>query len=315
MNLRLQQMLKLHRLYEPAGDGGSDAGGTGSGAGAAGDGDAGTEAQSGEAGEGAGAAGDASGSKAQGEADAGAGDKSGQAPSITDADAKLLKDVMKHKDRAKELERELQAAREKLSAYDGLDPSKARELLEKEQEAERKAAEARGDYDRLVAQMGERHKNDMARVAAELDTERSTRRTLEQRIADLTVGNAFATSQFVSTDLTLTPTKARVVYGAHFDYVDGKVVGYDKPAGASDRTPLVDAQGETLGFEDALRALIEKDPDRDQLIRTKAKSGAASSTTTPKGASKAVQAAQAAVSSKLTGAEKIAAGLKALAKS
>lgn len=302
MNLRLQQMLKLHRLYEPAGDGGSDAGGTGTGdttsstegqtADGAGEGGAGTEAGEG----------------------AGAGEGTPAAAGVSDADAKLLKDMMKHKNRAQELEKELQKSRDALAAYNGLDAAKAKALVEKEQEDERRAAEARGEYDRLITQMGERHANDLARVAGELDTERASRKSLEQRIADLTVGNAFATSTFVAADLTLTPTKARVVYGAHFDHVDGKVVGYDKPAGASDRTLLVNAQGEALGFEDALRALIEKDPDRDQLIRTKAKSGAGSSTTN-KGAGKAVQAAEAAAANKLTGAEKIAAGLKALAKS
>lgn len=100
-------------------------------------------------------------------------------------------------------------------------------------------------------------------------------------ISELTVGSAFAQSQFIRDELALTPSKTRVVYGNHFEFVDGKVVAFDKPAGAANRTPLVDAQGEPLAFEAALKKIVDADPDRDQLLRSKMKQGAAS-TTDPK---------------------------------
>lgn len=305
--LRITRLMKLHRLMDKAGDHGSDAGGTGTGsdAGATGS-DSGNTGGSGDSGDDAG--GDSGNKTDEGKTD----DKGDQKPTLSDTDAKLVKDLMKHKGRAKELEDELAKTRLALKNYEGIDPVKVRELLQQQEEAERKELEARGEYDRLIKQMAERHTEEKKRLEAEIETVRSQGGTLQQQIAELTVGNAFSTSHFVSEDITLTPAKARVIYGAHFEYKDGKVIGYDKPIGASDRTMLVDAAGESLSFDEAMRQLVNADPDREQLIRAKAKPGASSSTTT-KGAAKAVTAAAARQESKLSPAEKITAGLKALA--
>ena len=232
---------------------------------------------------------------------------------MSDSDAKLLKELMAQKNRAKELAAELEGAKKRLSDFDGVDPAKARKLLADEEEAARKAAEARGEYDRLLAQMGERHHAEQAALNGRLSEAQTTVSALQKEIAELTVGSAFSGSAFVNSDLTLTATKARVIYGSHFEYKDGKVVGYDKPAGASDRTMLVSSTGEALSFDEALRALVEKDPDRDRLLRGKAKAGAGSATVT-KGAKAATELAEKSAESKLTGAAKIAAGLKKLAK-
>jgi hypothetical protein len=302
--------MKLHRLHAPVGAEGSDlpggtAGGEGSGSGEGGGEGSGEGSgdNKDEGGEGAGTGGDKQGD--------GQGSGSGSAPS--DADAKLLKDLMKHKNKAKELEAALSQVNEKLKSFEGIDPVKMRELLKQQEEAERKAAESRGEYDRLVKQMGERHAEEKARLEQQLKDMSGMGNTLMQQIADLTVGNSFGTSKFVAEDLTLTATKARVIYGSHFEFKDGQVVGYDKPAGASDRTVLVDAQGEPLAFDEALRKLVEADPDKDQLIRTKAKPGAGS-VPAGKTAKKAIDDAAASKQRNLTPAEKIAAGLKALAK-
>lgn len=299
---RIQRLMKLHKLLDKAGEGGSDTGGTGTTPGA--EGGTGTPASSKEGGEG----GEKSG-------DDGKGTESGDAgkAGMSDSDAKLLKELMAQKNRAKELATELEGAKKRLSDFDGVDPAKARKLLADEEEAARKAAEARGEYDRLLAQMGERHQAEQAALNGRLSEAQTTVSALQKEIAELTVGSAFSGSAFVSSDLTLTATKARVIYGSHFEYKDGKVVGYDKPAGASDRTLLVSSTGEALSFDEALRALVEKDPDRDRLLRGKAKAGAGSATVT-KGAKAATELAEKSAESKLTGAAKIAAGLKKLAK-
>ncbi len=299
---RIQRLMKLHKLLDKAGEGGSDTGGTGTTPGAEGGTD--TPASSKEGGEG----GEKSG-------DDGKGTESGDAGKggMSDSDAKLLKELMAQKNRAKELAAELEGAKKRLSDFDGVDPAKARKLLADEEEAARKAAEARGEYDRLLAQMGERHQAEQAALNGRLSESQNAVSALQKEIAELTVGSAFSGSAFVNSDLTLTATKARVIYGSHFEYKDGKVVGYDKPAGASDRTMLVSSTGEALSFDEALRALVEKDPDRDRLLRGKAKAGAGSATVT-KGAKAATELAEKSAESKLTGAAKIAAGLKKLAK-
>ena len=299
---RIQRLMKLHKLLDKAGEGGSDTGGAGTTPGA--EGGTGTPASTKEGGEG----GEKSG-------DDGKGTESGDAgkAGMSDSDAKLLKELMAQKNRAKELAAELEGAKKRLSDFDGVDPAKARKLLADEEEAARKAAEARGEYDRLLAQMGERHQAEQAALNGRLSEAQTTVTALQKEIAELTVGSAFSGSAFVNSDLTLTATKARVIYGSHFEYKDGKVVGYDKPAGASDRTLLVSSTGDALSFDEALRVLVEKDPDRDRLLRGKAKAGAGSATAT-KGAKAATELAEKSAESKLTGAAKIAAGLKKLAK-
>ena len=302
---RIQRLMKLHKLLDKAGEGGSDTGGTGTASGGTGE-----VSQTGnEGGEGGEKSGDETKAEGGEAGEAGAGDK----PKLSDADAKLLKDLMAQKTRAKTLETELMDAKKRLADFEGVDPAKARKLLADEEEAARKAAEARGEYDRLLAQMGERHQTEQAALSARLGDSQTLVATLQKDIAELTVGSAFAGSAFVTSDLTLTANKARVIYGAHFEYKDGKVVGYDKPAGASDRTLLVSSTGEALSFDEALRALVDKDPDRDRLLRGKAKPGAGSSTVT-KGAKAATELADKSASSKLSPAAKISAGLKALAK-
>ena len=180
--------------------------------------------------------------------------------------------------------------------------------MAEQEAAEQKRLLAAGDFERLTKQMGDRHVAEKSALELAVTEKATANAALEKQIADLTVGGAFATSAFVKEDLTLTPNKARVIYGAHYEFKDGKVIGFDKPAGASERTMLVNSTGEALGFEESMRKLIEADPDRDQLMRSKMKPGSGSTTT--KGSKNASNEQSAALSS----VERIAAGLKGLQK-
>jgi flagellar biosynthesis GTPase FlhF len=200
--------------------------------------------------------------------------KSGVKP--TDGEAKLLKEQMKTKDALKAAQAALEQANARLADYDGLDAATAKKLKADAAEKERKEAEARGEYDRILKQMADQHQAEKDRLQKERDDESSEKAALRQQIADLTVGTSFTGSEFLKKETNLTPTKARVIYGAHFEFKDGHVVGYDKPAGAADRTPLVDSAGNPRSFEDAMKAIIEADPDRDAILLSKVKPGAGS---------------------------------------
>ena len=294
--MRIQQLMKFHKLYKPAGDEGSDTGGTGTG------GDAAATVAAQAAAEAAALAAAEAAALAAAEAAKSGGTK----PS--DAEAKLLKDVMKQKARADEAAAELAKAKELLKGFEGIDAAKVRALAAEAEEVERKRLVAAGDFDRLTKQMGERHTAEKSTLEASIAESNLVTTSLQKQIADLTVGTSFTTSKFVTEDLTLTPNKARVIYGAHFEFKDGKVIGFDKPAGASDRTMLVNSTGDALSFDEAIAKIVDADPDKNELIRSKMKSGAGS--TTVKGAKK-VGIEQ---NSQLDGVSKIAAGLKALAK-
>ena len=239
--------------------------------------------------------------------DKGAGDKGEKGDNKSkpsDAEAKLMKDLMKQKEKAKKAEADAAAAVERLKAFDGIDPDQVRALLAEKVEAEKKSLEAKGDFDRLKAMMAEEHTKALQAAQAEAEAHKTSLSQAQATIEKLTIGQSFSNSSFVNEDLILTPAKAQALYGAHFDFEDGKVVGYDKPRGASERTMLVDAAGDPLPFDASLKKLIDGDPDRDRLIKSKMKTGSDSKTVQDKTKEK--------TSDDLRGQSRIAAGLAAL---
>jgi hypothetical protein len=194
----------------------------------------------------------------------------------SDEEARLLKENMKKKGELTKAAADLAELQAKLKLFDGIDPDAVKKLLDEQKDAETKSLEAKGDYDRLRQRMGEEHlketqtlKDQIANLSGELGKTKGT-------VNELSIGTQFGQSKFISGELTLTPSKARLIYADHFDLEDGKVVGYDKPRGSANRTALVDQYGNSVGFDDAMRKIIDADPEKDDLLKSKAKPGASS---------------------------------------
>lgn len=270
MNLRMMRLMRLHRLMDKAGDGSGagegSGGGNGGGAGEGGSGDGsnmGGDAGAGDDGKGG------------GEGDEG-GKGEGNKPS--DAEAKLLREVMDKKTKLRDTETQLAQVKEQLKKFEGIDPEAVRKLLGEKAEAERKKLEEKGNWDALRQQMNEAHEKDLKARDELLSQTKEQLTSLQSQIAELTVGNAFGQSKFIHEELVLTPSKTRQVYGSHFEFNGEQIVAYDKPIGAKTRTMLVDGKGDPLSFEAAMKKLVELDPDRDQLLKSKARQGAGSRT-------------------------------------
>lgn len=194
--------------------------------------------------------------------------------------ATLLKESMKRKGNE-------QTLKEKLAQYGDIAPERALELAQAEstaqkarEDAERLELERRGEFDAVKKQMVDAHGKDLegreARIA-ELEAEIAGMRG---KLVEKTIGTSFGESQFLREKVLMTPNKARVIYGAHFEIgEDGQVVGFDKPAGTKDRTVMVDGQGSPLAFESAIERILRSDPEADALLRSEAKQGAHSKTT------------------------------------
>jgi len=236
----------------------------------------------------------AAAAKAKAEAEAAAAAASGEgARKTSDEEARLLKENMQKKEALRKKDEEIAALKK---SVEGLDLDAVRKLLAEQKTAEEKALEAKGDYERLKARMAEEHAKEIKTLKDQLAQEASERAKL--------VGSQFAQSKFIADELTLTPAKARVIYADHFDLEDGKVVGYDKPRGAANRTALVDQYGTPVAFDQALAKIVDLDPDKDHLIKSKVKAGAGSQTSRASGVQKQEVPAD--------GISKISAGLKAL---
>lgn len=229
------------------------------------------QGQSQDQGAGEGGEGDGGDQGQQGEGQQGEGER--RKP--TDEEARLIKENMKRKAENKALKEQLEALQQSVA---GLNLDEVRQILAERKSAEEKQLEAKGDYERLKQRMAEEHQATVTGLNAKIDELTKALQEKEAVIGDLTVGAQFNSSQYINGELVLTPAKARALYGAHFEIEDGKVVGYDKPRGAAGRTALVDAYGVPVSFDVAMAKIIEADPEKDSLIRSKAKAGAGSST-------------------------------------
>ena len=211
---------------------------------------------------------------------------------------------MKRKEALDKAQADLKTAQEALKRFDGIDPDAVKKLLADQKSAEEKALEAKGDWDRLKARMAEEHGKEVNTLQDQIKQLTEELGKSKGTVKDLSIGTQFSQSKFIAEELTLTPAKARVIYGDHFDVEDGKIVGYDKPRGASSRTAIVDQYGNAVGFEDALKKIVEADPEKDHLLKSKMKPGAGSESKKPSGAVKTDIPAD--------GISKIASGLKGL---
>lgn len=256
--------------------------------------------EGGDAGGGAGGTAADEAAKAAAEADAAKAAEKKTGPS--DEEARLLKEVMDKKTKltaASSRIAELEAA---VKQFEGIDVDGVRKMLQDKQDDETRKLEEKGQWDSLKKQMVEgfgKERDELATKAAEAASEAAK---LKAQIGDLTVGNAFQSSEFIKEDMTMPVGKARVLYGAHFEFSDGSVKAFDKPAGSAERNVLVDAKGDPLGFEDAIKKIVESDPDRDQLLKSKIKQGAGSKTIQKSGA-------PAQVADQPSGKDRIAAAL------
>lgn len=225
-------------------------------------------------------------------------DKSGKP---TDGEAKLLKEVMDKKQKLKATSEELDGVKKELDKFKGIDLEQVKALLASQEEAKTQELEKKGEWDKLKAQMVDQHNATIQELKDALTEANGKTEKLGSKINDLTVGHSFDASSFINEDLHLTSSKARIIYGSHFSVEDGKVVAYDKPASSSERTMLVDGDGNALPFNAAIKKIVDADPDRDHVVKSKAKPGSDSK---PKDKGKPA-------APELKGASKIAAALGA----
>ncbi|EJR0738291.1 hypothetical protein NZQ82_004496 [Salmonella enterica] len=193
------------------------------------------------------------------------------------AGADLLKENMKRKEKERSLS-------DQLAQYGDIDPARARQLLDAEQaaenarrEAEQAELERRGEFDAVKKQMIEAHQHELAQRDERFSALESENAALKAQLVEMTVDASFSGSTFLREKVLMTPAKARVIYGSHFEVgEDGSVVGYDKPAGQKERAVLVDGEGKPLPFESAIERILRADPEADALMRSEAKQGAGS---------------------------------------
>ena len=212
-----------------------------------------------------------------GDDDTGAGDDDTSADGDKGkTDQALLREVMEKKGKIKDLTGEVATLKASLKQFEGINVDEVRALLDEKKNAALKAEEDKGNFDRVKEMMVEAHtaeKTTLGNTIADLQAQLAAKDTT---INELTVGRSFSESTYIRDELVLTPAKARKLYGAHFGIQDGQVVAFDKTEG--DRTVYTGGDGKPLSFEDAMKKLIDADPERDALVKSNVKAGAGSTT-------------------------------------
>ena len=213
----------------------------------------------------------------------GAGDSGAKNNKPSDSEAKLLKEVMTRKAREKALEEEISGLKTKLVQFDGINVDEVKALLESQKAKKEKDLEEKGQWDALKQQMREENEKIVSAKDKSINELSQELAKSNELIQKLTIEHEFASSTFITKDTHLSPRKAKVIYGEYFEVEDGKVVPYNKPAGEKDRAPMVDEKGEVLPFKDAIVKIIESDPDKNLILKSKMKPGANSSTSSTSG--------------------------------
>ena len=189
-------------------------------------------------------------------------------------DGELAKRYAKLEKERDEANKKATEALEAMKRYEGIDPDRARKVLAEVEKAEEEAKLARGEFEAVKKQMIERHEAEKKAMIDEMATIKGKLSATENLVEELTVGFNFSTSKFLNEKTVYTPKKARAIYGAHFDVVDGKVVGYDKPRGSEGRSPIVDSSGNPASFDEAIQKIVEDDEDRDRIMKATVTPGA-----------------------------------------
>ena len=184
------------------------------------------------------------------------------------------------------LRRELAEAHQTVAKYDGIDPEVARENARKLEEAaaaaraaEEAQARAEGNFGRLRELQNEEFEARLAAITAERDAARTEAETLRTAAEKANVSKTFATSEFFSKETILSPAKAERLYGDFVELEDGKVVVYDAPRGEAKRAKVMDSRGNPLPFDQAIKKVVDAEPDKDTILKSKMNPGGGSKTT------------------------------------
>ncbi|CDT52714.1 conserved hypothetical protein [Vibrio coralliirubri] len=214
-------------------------------------------------------------------------------PNLSDSEAKLLKDVMKWKEKARSAEKsgtektqELEAQLNSLKGIVGeISEDDLKAIISDKNARDIQELEKKGEYDAVVDQMRTQHTKDLELKDTAIQEKDDLIAQLQEQlkgkdsqVEDLTIGRHFADSGFIKERSTLPLSMMKKEFGAHFEIQDGSIVGFDKPRGVEGRAPLVDGQANSLGFEAAIERLITSHPESKALLRSNIKPGSGSRT-------------------------------------
>jgi DNA-directed RNA polymerase subunit F len=161
---------------------------------------------------------------------------------------------------------EKEKALEKLKAYEGIDPAKAREAFDKLSKIDQKALIDAGEVDRVKGDIEKTYKG-------EIETRDGTINELRSKLANIVTQNAFANSDFVRDNVAVPVDMLQATFGQNFKVEDDKLIPH-----GPDGKPILSKKrlGEVADFEEGIQILIENYKYKDRILAADRHSGSGS---------------------------------------
>jgi len=181
-------------------------------------------------------------------------------PNINDMYTKITE----AKSNEKTLKDKIQGFETKIKAFDGVDPEKARDALDKISKIDQSKLIESGQVEQLKKEINSQWqvKHDEAQSQAGKATE-----TLNNYV----VSNAFNRSKYIQDNVNIPVDMLQSAFAQNFKVEDGKVRAYRN--GNLITSSDVNKIGDPADFEEAIKSLVDGYEHRDRILKTTVASG------------------------------------------
>lgn len=156
-----------------------------------------------------------------------------------------------------------EAAETKLASFGDLDPTKAKEAIDKLAQIDQGQLIAAGKVDEVKAELKTAFEAQISERDAKLAEANS-------KIDSMRLDTAFATSEWVQNNVAVPVDILKAAFAGHFKNEGDTLVPYD---GTGAKLHSKDRMGETANFDEAIEQLINARKDKDKLLLAEPKNG------------------------------------------
>ena len=163
--------------------------------------------------------------------------------------------------------KEIDSLKDQLKPFEGLDPAKAREAIEKVKSFSEKDLVDAGKVEEIKAEMKRVHD-------AQLSEANSKAEGYKQKMQSYIIGQSFGDSQFVTEKLTIPADMARKFFSDNF-VVDenNRVVALHDPSNPNSIVFSEANAGEPASFDEALAKFVNAYPNKDSILKSSGNQG------------------------------------------
>lgn len=157
-------------------------------------------------------------------------------------------------------------ALKRLKAFEGIDPTKAREALETVSKLDNSKLIDAGKVDEVKAQI-------TAQLQSQIDEKTKALSDLQTKYDSMIVNNVFANSEFIRNNVAVPRDMFEAKFRGNFKVEDGQVVVYGNDG---NRLYSKERAGEWATPEEGLRILAESHPQKDSILKANVGTGSGS---------------------------------------